>query len=91
LKKDQVDATMVYQGSDMLKTKTFMSGRSQAIRLPKEYRFANEEIYINKIDDVLMIVQKDKIWDVFEKSVTKFTDDFMIDRGINIPDTREGL
>jgi antitoxin VapB len=75
----------------MVKTKTFMSGRSQAIRLPKEYRFPTDEIYINKIDDVLMIVQKDKLWDVFEKSVTKFTDDFMQDRGVDIKDKREGL
>jgi len=59
----------------MVKSKTFMSGRSQAIRLPKEYRFANEEIYINKIDDVVIIVQKDKLWDVFEKSVHKFSDE----------------
>lgn len=38
-----------------------MSGRSQAIRIPKEYRFTEEEIYINKIDDVVVIVQKDKL------------------------------
>lgn len=75
----------------MVKTKTFMSGRSQAIRLPKEYRFSTDEIYINKINDVVIIVQKDKLWDVFEKSVTKFTDDYMQDRGVDIKDNREGL
>lgn len=75
----------------MVKTKTFMSGRSQAIRIPKEYRFTEEEIYINKIDDVVVIVQKDKLWDVFEKSVDKFSDDFMDDRGADIPDPREQL
>ena len=75
----------------MIKTKTFMSGRSQAIRLPKEYRLTGEEIYINKIDDVLVIVEKDKLWDVFEKSVEKFSDDFMNERGTDIPDTREQL
>jgi len=68
-----------------------MSGRSQAIRIPKEYRFTEEEIYINKIDDVVVIVQKDKLWDVFEKSVDKFSDDFMDDRGADIPDPREHL
>lgn len=76
-------------GEIMIKTKTFMSGRSQAIRLPKEYRFSNEEIYINKIDDVLIVVQKDKLWDVFEKSVNNFTDDFMNDRGLDIKDSRD--
>ena len=73
----------------MVTTKTFMSGRSQAIRLPKEYRFADEEVVINKIDNVLMIVPKSKVWVVFEKSLDKFTDDFMIDRGKELPDSRE--
>ena len=75
----------------MIKTKTFMSGRSQAIRLPKEYRFSKEEIYINKIDEVLMVVPKSRIWDIFEKSMDKFTDDFMEERGADKMDTRENL
>ena len=73
----------------MVKTKTFMTGRSQAIRLPKEYRFTGDEIYINKIDGVLMVVERDKLWDIFEGSLEKFTDDFMNDRGMDIKDTRE--
>ncbi len=32
--------------------KIFINGRSQAIRLPKEYRFKGNEVYINKIDDI---------------------------------------
>ena len=75
----------------MIKTKTFMTGRSQAIRLPKEYRFGTEEIYINKIDGVLMVVEREKLWGIFEGSLDKFTDDFMSDRGIDIKDTREPL
>ncbi|GAB6090626.1 antitoxin [Spirochaeta dissipatitropha] len=73
----------------MVKTKTFMSGRSQAIRLPKEYRFNEEEIYMNKIDDILVIVEKNKLWDVFDRSVNNFTEDFMSDRGIEVADKRE--
>jgi len=68
-----------------------MTGRSQAIRLPKEYRFTEEEIFINKIDGVLMVVERDKLWDVFGSSLDKFTEDFMNDRGIDIEDSRELL
>jgi len=75
----------------MIKTKTFMSGRSQAIRLPKAYRFTNKEIYINKIDGVLLIAPRKKIWDIFKKAMDKFTDDFMEDRGVDKTDTRENL
>ncbi|HHX50389.1 MAG TPA: AbrB/MazE/SpoVT family DNA-binding domain-containing protein [Clostridia bacterium] len=31
--------------------KIFMNGRSQAIRLPKEYRLEGSEVYIKKIED----------------------------------------
>ena len=75
----------------MIKTKTFMTGRSQAIRLPKEYRFSGEDIYINKIDGVLMVVEGSKLWDVFEGSLDKFTEDFMSDRGTDIRDRRADL
>jgi len=75
----------------MIKTKTFMTGRSQAIRVPKEYRFGGDEIYINKIDGVLMVVEREKLWGIFEGSLDKFTDDFMNDRGIDIKDTREQM
>ncbi len=40
--------------------KIFTNGRSQAIRLPKEFRFKDNEIYINKIDDIVIIIPKDK-------------------------------
>jgi len=75
----------------MIKTKTFMTGRSQAIRLPKEYRFNEDEIYINKIDGVLMVVERAKLWEIFEGSLEKFSDDFMTDRGQDIKDTRVDL
>ncbi len=73
----------------MIKTRIFMSGRSQAIRLPKEYRFGEGEIYLNKIDGVLMATEKAHLWEVFEASFGKFTDDFMGDRGADIKDSRD--
>lgn len=75
----------------MLKTKTFQSGRSQAVRIPKEYRFTEEEVYLNKIDGILMVVPKSRVWEVFDSALEKFTDDFMESRGDDIPDSREAL
>ena len=57
-----------------------MNGRSQAVRLPKEYRFDTDEVYINKIDEAIMIFPKTKGWKILEKSLSKFTDDFMEQR-----------
>lgn len=60
--------------------KIFTNGRSQAIRLPKEYRFKDDEVYINKIDDVVVIMPKNKKMASLMNIINKFTDDFMDER-----------
>ena len=39
--------------------KVFMNGRSQAIRLPKEFRLSGGEVYIEKNKNQLIITEKD--------------------------------
>lgn len=60
--------------------KIFTNGRSQAIRLPKEYRFQGDEVYINKIDDIVVIMPKNKKMASLMNTIDKFTDDFMEER-----------
>jgi antitoxin VapB len=57
--------------------KLFVNGRSQAVRLPKEYAFSGNEVYIKKIGGVVMLIPKDEPWKPFLDSLSKFTDDFM--------------
>ena len=38
--------------------KVFMNGRSQAIRLPKEFRFDTDEVYIIRQGDNIIISAK---------------------------------
>ena len=38
-----------------LTAKVFQNGRSQAIRIPKEFRVDDSEVYIEKIGDTLII------------------------------------
>ena len=46
--------------------KVFQNGRSQAIRIPKEFRVDTQEVYIEKIGDSLIIrPKKDNKWDDF--------------------------
>ena len=68
--------------------KVFMTGRSQAVRLPKEYRFEVDEVIINKIGDMLIMIPKDKAKEIFLSSLTEFSDDFMAD-GRNQPRQQE--
>lgn len=63
----------------MLTAKVFQNGRSQAIRLPKEYRFNDSEVLTHKVGDVVMLFpksQKDS-WNMLLTSLDLFSDDFM--------------
>lgn len=60
--------------------KIFENGRSQAVRLPKEYRFKEKDVFIKKIDDVVMLIPRDKVWKTFRDSFDKFTTDLNLSR-----------
>ena len=73
-------------------TKPFMSGRSQAIRIPREYRIDAAEVVINRVGESLVITPKDAIRDVFREGLSMFTDDFMADgRPDETPNKRVSL
>ena len=64
--------------------KLFQNGQSQAVRLPKEFRFDNlKEVFIKKINGMVLLIPKsDKtVWDTMFDSLDEFSDDFMVDRG----------
>ena len=71
--------------------KVFMNGRSQAVRLPKEYRFDEDDVFIKKIDDVVMLIPKDKVWKTFRNSFNKFSDDLLLERDNELPQERDIL
>jgi antitoxin VapB len=57
--------------------KLFPNGRSQAVRLPKEYAFTGEEVYIKKINGMVILIPKEDPWKPFLDSLSKFSNDFM--------------
>jgi antitoxin VapB len=65
----------------MQTAKLFLNGRSQAIRLPKAYRFKGEEVYIRRVSGGVLLMPKDKtIWEVWEKNLNKYDTPFMNER-----------
>jgi len=75
----------------MDKAKLFRDGRSQAVRLPKKYRFEGDEVYIKQSGNTVVLIPKDNPWkDVFE-SVKMFSDDFMEKREQPPLETRESM
>ena len=76
----------------MYTAKIFENGRSQAVRLPKECRFDQDEVTVNKIGPVVMLMPKDQQWAGFLAGLQLFTDDFMSDgRADDAPQMRETL
>jgi antitoxin VapB len=60
--------------------KLFAAGRSQAVRLPKEYRFDADEVCIARVGELVILYPRKKGWDVLEAGIRRFTDDFLADR-----------
>ena len=76
----------------MMTAKLFENGRSQAVRLPKEYRFQGDEVLVNKIGDVVLLMPKGDIWSGFLSALNLFSDDFMEEgRGETAGQEREEL
>jgi antitoxin VapB len=64
----------------MQTAKLFENGRSQAVRLPKECRFEDQEVYVRKYEDMVILFPKRSGWAPLVNSLDKFTDDFMRER-----------
>ena len=76
----------------MMTAKVFENGRSQAVRLPTEYRFKDDEVMVNKVGDVVLLVPKSAKWETFMRSLDMFSPDFLIeDRGVQYLQEREEL
>lgn len=69
-----------YGGINMDTAKIFKNGRSQAVRLPKSCRFDVQEVYVKKINDLVILVPKDAAWKVLESGVDYFTSDYLKQR-----------
>ncbi len=76
----------------MMTAKIFENGRSQAVRLPKEFRFSTDEVNINRIGEMVVLTPITSKWDSFMMAVELFSDDFMCEgRGSQDIQERERL
>ena len=71
-----------------METKVFISGHSQAVRIPKEYQVKDTEMSIRRVGSALILTPKHNPWAAFEESLDEFTEDFMQD-GRNQPIMQE--
>ncbi len=59
--------------------KVFQNGNSQAVRLPKAYRFSGNEVKIYKKGNQVILEPFEPTWDALFESLDEFPDDFFED------------
>ena len=60
--------------------KIFMNGKSQAVRLPKEFKLGGSEVYIKRVGRNVILTPIDNAWESLINSLSLFTDDFLAER-----------
>ena len=70
----------------------FENGRSQAVRLPKKFRFQVDEVIVQQLGDAILLVPKESLWQTFTDGLNGFTSDIFEDgRNQGISEERAGL
>ncbi len=68
------------------------NGRSQAVRLPKKFRFNTDEVIVQQLGDAVILVPKESMWQTFMDGLNSFTDDIFEDgRDQGVQEEREHL
>jgi antitoxin VapB len=76
----------------MDKAKLFQNGRSQAVRLPRQYRMPGREVRVFREGDRVVLEPLPQSYDALFEARLKFTDDcFSAGRDQPPPQTRKGL
>ncbi len=60
--------------------KLFQSGRSQAVRLPKAYRFTGGHVFVKRVGSAVLLMPEAHSWDLMFEACDEFSKEFMKDR-----------
>lgn len=66
--------------------KIFTNGRSQAVRLPKEYRFDDDEVFVKRVGDAVVLLPR-RGWGTLFAALEAFEPGFTLER--EQPDQQE--
>ena len=61
-------------------TRLFQSGRSRAVRLPKQYRFSGAEVAIKPLGNGVLLLPLDHPWQTLEAGLAAFEPGFVLTR-----------
>lgn len=71
--------------------KLFQNGQSQAVRLPKAFRFEGDRVFIRRFGNAVVLMPYTNPWDLMFSSLELFSPDFMIERSQPRRQEREPL
>lgn len=75
----------------MTTASVFKNGSSQAVRIPKEFRFDSDRVEIKKVGNNIVLLPIISSWDSLLLSLEQFSDDFMDERNQPEHQERESL
>lgn len=73
----------------MQQAKLFQNGQSQAVRLPKDFRFEGNSVAIKRVGKAVVLLPYNEPWDTLLDSLSMFSSDFMDERNQPPVDVRE--
>jgi antitoxin VapB len=88
---DIPDLIYIFKGLVMKTAKLFQNGQSQAVRLPKEFRFEGNKVIINRSGNTVVLIPANHSWEVLATSLDKFISDFMDNHNQPEQQSREDL
>lgn len=71
--------------------KIFQNGRSQAVRLPKEFRFNQGEVAIKSFGNAVLLLPLENPWQIMQDAVNEFEGEFQLIREPQSDQTREDI
>jgi antitoxin VapB len=75
-----INGTYHTRGIKMEIAKVFQTGRSQAVRLPKAFRFKCNEVAVKSFGRGVLLLPIDNPWDIMVEAVNEFEPGFQLER-----------
>ena len=75
--KSYISIIYIWKGCTVKTAKLFKNGDSQAVRLPKEFRFEGSEVLVKRVGSAVVLLPRAKSWDTLVASLAKFPPDFL--------------
>jgi antitoxin VapB len=69
----------------------FQSGRSQAVRLPKAYRFEGTEVAVRHLGNAVLLLPLNNPWELLDIALASFEPGFQMERDQPIAQVREEI